>query len=299
MIEDLKDIWRRIPNVRLTWVDESLATTCNSFDTCASAEFKAAAISFQELISGGGHSNAATLVRFQKYIEARFPSRLPDVFVCTHPVAICRLFMAAANRSVIVLYQAVFLEFTATDVQALLRDYLALAADPRHVLLANNRYHQAETLLLTGHEPRYMPSLCRYTRTEYIPRKLPPFVVQISRSTTFPQPITAAVLEGAYTEYVKTNECPKNIRFRDFIGFTSFREYFQDVSAVIYFPYTVSLMSAFEVRGEYNTKLWRKVLSASPLSENSLLSFLAFSPLSDLRHGGANFYSWARLCSVP
>jgi hypothetical protein len=276
-------------------VDESLAITCGAFGTCASPAFTAA-VSFDELINRGG-PNDAMIARFQAYIAARFPSRLPDVFVCTHPVAICRLFMAAANQSIIVLYQAVFLEFTAADVQALLRDYLVLAADPRHVLLANNRYHQAEAKLLTGYEPRYMPNLCRYTKTDYAPRKVSPYLVQISRSVA-PQPISAAVLQNVYAEYTKANECPNSLRFRDFTGFSSFNEYFEDVSAVVYFPYTVSLMSAFEVN-IMTVKFIEVFLLLASLSFVSSPFSQLLRPLSDLWHGGANFYSRARVCSLP
>jgi hypothetical protein len=155
--------------------------------------------------------------------------------------------MSVADQSVIVVYQAVFLEFAVTDVQSLLRDYLAIASDRKHVVLSNNRHHQVETSLLTGYTPLYMPSLCRYTNASYIPGKAIPHIIQIARSRSS-QPVSAAMLEAAYAEYNRADSCPNRLVFRDFAGFTTYTE-FMDISAVLYFPYTVSLMSAFEFYG--------------------------------------------------
>lgn len=231
----MKDIWGRIPELEVSWTDESLAATCGNCGTCASAEFRAV-VSFDEMLNDGGPSDAMR-ARFYDYIQARFPAGPPDVFVCTHPVTLCRLFMPWANVSTIVAYQAVFVEFLANPVQPFLRDYLHLASSPaRHVLLANNRYHQAEAKWVTGHEPIFMPSLCRYTRVSFVPRKAPPYILQLSRGSA----VDAATLRVEHAAFAAAHGCAHAVEYRDFASFTSFADAFSTISAVLYFPYTVS-----------------------------------------------------------
>jgi hypothetical protein len=164
LIEDLKDIWGRIPGLNITWVDESQAVTCSFFGTCATSEFQRADLLhwiFRESVTD------AMLEWFRAYITARFGSLPPDVMVCAHPVNLCRLFIPwADNGTRVVAYQAVYLEFTNNrhTLQPFLRDYLHLARNPSHAVLANNLYSQEETKWLTGFRPTYLPSLCRYTR---------------------------------------------------------------------------------------------------------------------------------------
>lgn len=242
LIEDLKDIWGRIPGLGITWYDESLALTCGDFGTCASAEFKEAVVSFDEMMNGG--PNDAMIARFHAYMDKRFGLHPPDVMVCTHPVAICQLFMRWVDKGVIiVLYQAVFLEFLVTQKQPLLAEYLRLMNNPVHAVLANNLYHQAEALRLTGREPRFLPSLCRYTRAAFVPDKPAPYIVQLSRNGA----ASAATYQALHADFKNTTTmCKNDLVFRDFVRFSSYKD-FEDVSAILYFPYTVSLMSHFEV----------------------------------------------------
>ena len=183
LIEDLKDIWGRIPALIVTWVDESLAVNCASFGTCASDAFKAA-VSFDDVVLNGG-VNDAMIARFDAYIARRFGASPPNVMVCAHPSALCQLFLswAANGGTSVVLYQAVQLEFTINtpvSQQAWLEVYMRLAGSPRNAVLANNLYHQAETLWLTGHKPVYLPSLCRYTHATYVPGKPRPYSIMLA-----------------------------------------------------------------------------------------------------------------------
>jgi hypothetical protein len=56
-------------------------------------------------------------------------------------------------------------------------------------------------------------------------------------------------IQAQFDAYKQTHTCEnRDATFRHHRGFSSFKE-FEDLSAVLYYPYTVSLMSAFEIYG--------------------------------------------------
>ena len=247
LVEDLKWIWSRMPEINVTWIDKSLSVYCHFADppTCASEIFKSTVLSFDDIIQ----NRPAGRDRFAQYFETLMKQTPVDIVVCTHPMSGCQIYVPFADRVSIIAYQAVPLTAflpTAREKNVFFQEYMAWSKDSRHLLLVNNKYHQEQTFYETGYRPTYLRNVCAYTRHKSQPVSFEPHLrtILIGRKPSEAS-ASARALQGALERYKASAPCNYNIQFMDYHGHSGF-SFLENISAIVYYPYTVSLMSFFE-----------------------------------------------------
>ena len=232
LAEDLKALWsRHVTEFEFVFYDFSLAWQCKWYGTCADGNFTRI-LSTEDILAGAPD---AAVTRFYDHFASDPRMKEVDLFLCTHPVNGCRVFYPF-NKTIVAV-AAVPVSFTAPNKPQFVAEFRRLAADDRNVVGANNRYHQAEILSQTGVLVHYLRSHALYNTAEYDRSRKPSGKFIVART---PTPIGATDIQRAYDAAYGGE-----LRFVNFQG--GGIEAYAAYDAVIYFPYTFSLMTFFEL----------------------------------------------------
>jgi len=195
-----------------------------------------------------------------------------DLFICSHPVANCELYMPF-NRSII-LYPTTRLEFGRNDDNIAWRERFmdkkhnpirwrqwlsnvhAIASNPRNVLAANNIYDALYTTYFTGLPVAYLPSWCGDASETYVPSR-PEILIGPSRDNLddrckswncqpWEHPMMQALTTAMTSHRQRSGHDYRIVRTRDMYPQFSYEQISQH-PAMIIFPYQISVMTIFEV----------------------------------------------------
>jgi len=235
-IADLKDLFAPM-GMRI--IDESLSGHCHLKKTC-SRNLKV--ITKQNGITLGQCPNQLRRKFFEAYVnDARM--RSVDAFLCHHAAGLCEAFMPF-NKSLIVVASTRY-EIGRHDPRrwkAWNANLKAIAAHPRNVVAANNRYDAEYVKYFTGlsHVP-VLPNYCGYTGVTYNPTRRQ-ILIGPGRGVKdhFVQQLDSAArnkrFQGQQLQFKRIRDLYPHFEYSDLAAHP----------CIVLIPYQVSLMSIFE-----------------------------------------------------
>lgn len=230
-IADLKDLFRPLG---MHIIDKSLSGHCHLKKTCAK---DIRVITKGNGIALGRCPNQLRRDFFTSYVKDPVVKKV-DAFLCNHAIGLCEVFMPF-NKSLVAIASTRF-EIGRHDSKRwrLWNDNLrAIAAHPRNVVAANNRYDAEYIKYFTGiKDVPVLPNFCAYTNVNYAPSK-PQILIGPGRG------INEKLHRELQQRAARTNL--KFARIRDLYPHFEYSDLVKH-RAIVLIPYQVSIMSIFE-----------------------------------------------------
>ena len=230
-IADLKDLFRPLG---MHIIDKSLSGHCHLKKTCAK--------NIRVLNKGNGIAlgrcpNQLRRDFFSAYVRDPAMKKV-DAFLCHHAIGLCEVFMPF-NKSLIAVASTRF-EIGRHDAKRwkLWNNNLrAIAAHPRNIVAANNRYDAEYIKYFTGiKDVPVLPNFCAYTKVNYSPSK-PEILIGPGRG------INSKLFSELQGRAQKSRF--KFARIRDLYAHFEYSDLTKH-RAIVLIPYQVSIMSIFE-----------------------------------------------------
>ena len=241
-IDDLKYLLRPL-GVR--FLDRSLSAHCRITRTCGSD----ADLRVVDSENGMDLYDPTLIRRFHEAYRNDAKMASVDAFVCFHPAAMCELF-APFNKSILVIASTRYElgRFGAQRWRRLNENLVRIAADPRNLVAANNRYDAEYIRYFTGIHASLLPSYCGYFAVSYRPSKFGYLLAPVRKSgfeKRFLLEFRGRIQDDEGNSYDATDLDSLLTPLRTL--YPNYR--YSDLAAhpgIVYIPYQVSVMSLFE-----------------------------------------------------
>jgi hypothetical protein len=210
-----------------TFIDKSLSGACAQTDTCAK--------NLRVLNSGNG-INPSMDVKRRFYDTYRYDAEMKraDAVLCFHPSAMCELFMELPPRKFVIASTRYEMGRHSPSEWTLWNENLKkIAADPRNIVAANNKYDAEYIRYFTGLDPVIIPSTIDMP-DRYAPEK-----------KTFLLATVHGKHAGTLTRQV-ARQFPTVLPMKTaYPGLYEYRDLCKHLG-IVHLPYQTSIMSLFE-----------------------------------------------------
>uniref|UniRef100_A0A7S2SSM8 Uncharacterized protein n=1 Tax=Rhizochromulina marina TaxID=1034831 RepID=A0A7S2SSM8_9STRA len=230
-IADLKDLFKPLG---MHIIDKSLSGHCHLKKTCAK---NLRVLTKQNGISLGRCPNNLRRDFFRSYVSDPQMTKV-DAFLCHHACGLCEAFMPF-NKSLIVVASTRYEIGRHEPKRWVLwnQNLRAIAANPRNVVAANNRYDAEYIKYFTGiQNVPVLPNFCAYTKVHYAPSK-DQILIGPGRG-----------IKDVLHQELQKRAAKSSFRFARIRDLYPHFEYSDLVKhrAIVLIPYQVSIMSIFE-----------------------------------------------------
>lgn len=211
------------------FIDKSLSGHCHVTKTCAS--------DLKVLTRENGISPSTDVKRrFIQSYEHDMDMKTVDAVMCFHPSAMCELFMSFQKRLFVIATTRYEMgRETAVSWLSWNHNLKMIASDPQNVVAANNMYDARYIEYFTGIEPVVIPS----------------WIHMKERYTGTSNDILVAPIHSEGAQAIWKSLKQTSVRFKDMKTKYTYYSYHQlcENTAIVHFPYQVSVMSLFEQYG--------------------------------------------------